>query len=118
MNNRLHSSAVTYNDSKGFNEMHGGLVSGEPYIVRAESKKWIPVNVIVFAISEKDAIERVKQSLVEADKLDDKRYHFKNEKGQYLIERYLELSWSASRYDKSIISNVAWAENDNITLSF
>lgn len=40
-----------------------GDPNGRPYIVRARSRSWIPINLLIFASSEEDAVERVKDGL-------------------------------------------------------
>ena len=49
-----------YNSQKNEEEFVGNP-NGKPYIVRASKSNWIPINLLIFAEDEKDALERVRK---------------------------------------------------------
>jgi hypothetical protein len=109
---RLHSGAIKFwTDGSNCFEVNPGKMDGQPFVVRADSEHWIPINVIVFADSEQDAIDRVKTALDEAAERNYKG-DWKDPKEQ--VKKFKELEWVAQPYDKTVVSHVQWACNDGV----
>ena len=51
-----------------------GSPTGIPFVVRASTEGWLPLNLLVFADNEDDAIQRVKDGLQESIKVSEERY--------------------------------------------
>lgn len=125
----LASGAFEYWEDGNSPVMYNHPIEGDygsvmlPYVVRASSKSWIPVNVLVFAASEDHAVGRVIESLKECVKRD---YHQVSEKhrlaafhfrGKKVLEAIKsgELVVEVEPYPVGLISKIAWASNDTVT---
>lgn len=109
------------------NLSESGAEDGSPFIVQAKGNSWIPVSVIIFAYSEEDAIERVQEALKRAKSLfianKNGRHYFDEHEDICLsgtngriecIKSILGLNWEAIPFDKTVITKIAWANNDTI----
>lgn len=88
-----------------------GHIDGEPYIVRFLGNNYIPINVLVYAMSTEDAQERVVNSIRNAANTGTE-YNRPVQILQDLDSGKLEIE--CEPFDKSTIIKVGWACNDTI----
>ena len=82
-----------------------GDPNGNPFVVQAQTKNWIPISVIIFAKSESDAILRIKKGL----KTIQRTQIGHNIKAEKILDT---CAFAATPFDKRKIGNAAWASND------
>jgi len=100
-----------------------GDPNGKPYVVRASGNSWLPINVLVFASSKEDAVERVKLGLRKSLEIAEKRHKDETENKSYpyapddsSVIRFKTLidlmekksSVSAEPYDPRYICKINW----------
>jgi hypothetical protein len=108
----LHSSAFTYwTDGSSPHVLEFGREDGQPFVVRAGTSLWIPINVIVFAGSPEDAIKLVQESVKQCEELNYDRPEWLR---RDMWNRVKDLDWQAEPYNKRRISKVQWACNDGV----
>lgn len=98
-----------------------GRSDGEPYVVCARNKGWIPMNVVVFAHSMDDAETLVRAAFRKIIEIDYKEKS-EDKPGSYnyipapsiRIKRILELEWDVHPFNKLLSSEVQWAGNDGV----
>ena len=89
-----------------------GDPDGQPYVVRAIEPGVIRLNVLIFAASEADAVERIKQGL---RIVHEKHYrNYVKSRASQMLERLEAGDFDVQPLDKRYTLKVAWAFNDRV----
>ena len=82
-----------------------GDPEGRPYIVRASNDSIIPINVIIFAQSERDAIDRVHYALLESMKFE---YRSAVDRRERLLNLFEIGTVTAEEFDTRYVCSIPW----------
>jgi hypothetical protein len=85
-----------------------GDPDGQPFTVIAHSNNWIPLSVLIYAQNGQDAIKRV-QDFLKLVVLESK-----SKIQQERAQKILNLTFTATVFDKRFVAKVAWAGNDTL----
>ena len=114
---KLVSSAFGYwSDGNHHHKINPPLANPEnaiPFVVRYRGKGYIDINVIVWAETPEDAVQRIMAAIIACEKGD---YGSERNRARKLREQIEngELTLEVEKYDINVIANVQWADNDGI----
>lgn len=99
-----------YAEGSGKGQVFVGDPNGEPFIVRARNAGWLPLNVIIFASSEEDAIARVKDGLTKASENNRRDDDTSVTIGRYrkMLALFDEGVVEVSPFDKTYVCKIDW----------
>jgi hypothetical protein len=109
----MQSHALSYWNGKEYIKTGFGWVDGLPFVVEASDGHWIPVNHLVFAKDADEAIKIIRDALVEISEKSHGAFYGEISRQEH-INKLFALTWSAKPYDKTLVSHVQWAANDQL----
>lgn len=82
-----------------------GDPEGKPYVVRASKNNWLPINLIIFAKSKEDAIDRVHYALLESMEI---KHESCADRREALLDLFETGSVQAEEYDLRYVCSISW----------
>lgn len=82
-----------------------GDVHGKPFVVRASSNSWLPLNVLIFASSKEDAKNRVHSALLEAMTME---YEPEFDRRKKILDLFENGVVEVEEYDPRVACAISW----------